>query len=143
MSEHLTNIVVVGFIVRNGKIFIAKRAPTKTAFPGQYELVGGHLDPGETLEEGLRREIEEELKVSVSVDTLVDAFTYTSEEVFKVELCYLCYLDGPTMEPVLNPADHSESLWITEEEISKSGKDDREVKALQQAFKRIKEKSNE
>jgi len=137
MSEHLTNIVVVGLIVRDGKIFMARRAATKFAFPDEFEIVGGHLDPGETLQDGLKREIKEEIGVDIEVGELVDAFTYTSENTFKVELCYICTLVDPTMEPVLQPADHSEALWISEDEIGKLQKDDPEVVLIRKAFKLI------
>jgi 8-oxo-dGTP diphosphatase len=140
MSEHLTNIVVVGLIVRDGKIFIAKRAASKAAFPDQFELVGGHLDPGEDLAHALRREIKEEIGVDIHVGELIDAFTYTSEDTFKVELIYLCELLDPTMEPVLQPADHSEALWISGDELAKFEKDDEETAALRKAFKLIGDK---
>ena len=137
MSEHLTNIVVVGLIVRDGKIFMARRAATKFAFPDEFEIVGGHLDPGETLQDGLKREIKEEIGVDIEVGELVDAFTYTSENTFKVELCYVCTLVDPTIEPVLQPADHSEALWISEDEIDKLQKDDPEIVLIRKAFKLI------
>ncbi len=42
------------------KLFWAKRADTKKFLPGVYELPGGHIDFGEDIVEGLRREIKEE-----------------------------------------------------------------------------------
>jgi len=140
MSNHLTNIVVVGFIVRGDKIFIARRAATKTTFPDQYELIGGHLDPGETLEEALKREIKEEVGLDIRVGELIDAFTYESEGALKVELCYICYQEDDKAEPLLNPEDHSTCLWITESEIDKFNKEDDETVALRKAFAYIKEK---
>ena len=137
MSEHNTNIVVVGFIVRDGRIFIAKRAATKSTMPDRFELLGGHLDPGETLGEALKREIREEIGLEVRVGELIDAFTYESEGMLKVELCYLCYPEDDAAEPVLNPEDHSTSLWITEGEIDKFEKEDEETTALRKAFKYI------
>lgn len=139
MDNHDTNITACGFIVRDGKIFIAKRAATKKTFPDQFELVGGHLDAGETLEQGLEREIMEEIGLKVTTGEIIDAFTYDSEDMFKIEVCYLCYPDDPNAEPVLNPADHSTALWISEEEIDKFEKQDRETVALKKAFKRLKE----
>lgn len=133
MSEHLTNIVVVALIHRDNKIFIARRAAHKSTFPGQFECVGGHLDPGETLEEGLRREVREEIGAEIEVGPLIDAFTYTSEDTFKAELVYLCEL-VEDQEPVLNPDDHSEFLWLNSSEIDKFEKDDEETAAIRKAF---------
>ncbi len=134
MSEHLTNIVVVGIIVRDGKVFIARRAKTKTTFPDRFELLGGHVDPGEQPVAALKREIREELAVNVHAGRLVDAFTYESEGMFKVELCYLCTLDTGA-EPTLHPEDHSESRWIGPGEIDLFEKEDEETAAVRKVFK--------
>jgi 8-oxo-dGTP diphosphatase len=135
MSEHLTNIVVCALIERDGKLFVAKRADTKSSWPGRYEIIGGHLDPGESLEEGLRREIREEVGADIEIGQLVDAFTYTSqdEQIFKVEVCYLCRFPKG-VEPTLNPDDHSEFRWITEDELPSIEKEDEETRALKKAF---------
>lgn len=136
MSDHQTNMVIVGFIVRDGKIFIAKRAKSKATFPDKYELVGGHIDDGEQPEAALIREIKEELDFGVTVGQPVGAFTYYSEDRFKIEIAYLCC---PTdeIEPTLNPADHSESHWIGRDEIDLFEKDDAETALLRKAFEMI------
>ena len=137
MSEHLTNIVVCACIARDGKIFMARRANTKTTFAGEYELVGGHADPGEQPEAALQREIQEELGVDINVIEPVFAFTYHSEGVDKIEIVYLCTLNDPTNEPILNPADHSQSCWVGPDGLDRLGKDDIEITALQKAFKAL------
>lgn len=134
MSEHLSNIVVCGVITRDGKAFIARRAKTKHMFPDRFELIGGHVDPGEQPSEALKREILEELGVKVYVGQLIDAFTYEFEGVFKIELCYICMLD-PGSEPTLHPEDHSESRWIGPGELDLFEKEDEETAALRKAFK--------
>lgn len=138
MGQHLTNIVVAAFIVRGDKVLIARRAATKSFHPGMYELVGGHLEPGEQPVEALQREVEEEIRLKVRVGDIVDAFTYDTDGELKVELCYICYLEDETTEPVLNSEDHSEYAWITEAEISKFEKEDEETEALRKAFKYLK-----
>lgn len=135
MNEHLTNIVVVALIHdQQGRIFVARRAASKATFPGRFEIIGGHLDPGETLEAGLKREVLEEIGCEIEIEDLVDAFTYESEDMFKVELVYLCRLQsGQT--PTLHPDDHSESRWIGSGEIDLFEKEDEETEALRKAFK--------
>lgn len=137
MSDHLTNIVVVAVLHRNGKIFIAKRADSKVTWPGCFELVGGHVDPGEKLEDALRREVREEIGVEIIVGPIVDAFTYQSEDTFKVEIGYLCQLAQETDEPAINPEDHSEAKWIDEAAVSEMEKDDDEVIMIRKAFKQL------
>jgi 8-oxo-dGTP diphosphatase len=43
------------------KVFLAQRADTKKFFPGVYEIPGGHIDFGEDVIVGLKREVQEEL----------------------------------------------------------------------------------
>src|SRR3546814_11693547 len=48
------------------KVFLPKRADTKKFLPGVYEIPGGHIDYGEDVAAGLKREIQEELKMDRS-----------------------------------------------------------------------------
>ena len=135
MSKHSTNIVVVAIIHdAEGKVLIARRAATKAFHPSMFECLGGHLEIGETPEEGLRREVFEEMGVKIRVGQIIDAFTYADDEAFKVELSYLCMLED-NEAPRLKPEEHSELLWIGSDEIEKFEKEDEETEALRKAFK--------
>jgi 8-oxo-dGTP pyrophosphatase MutT (NUDIX family) len=52
----------VGALIRNdeGRIFVQRRSPTRRVLSGIWDIVGGHIEAGETLEEALAREIGEE-----------------------------------------------------------------------------------
>lgn len=58
--------VAVGLIYRDGKILISRRR-TRTRFAGLYEFPGGKLEPHENERRALKREVQEELGVEVSV----------------------------------------------------------------------------
>jgi 8-oxo-dGTP pyrophosphatase MutT (NUDIX family) len=49
------------------QVFLPKRAATKKFLPGVFELPGGHIDYGEDIVDGLKREIREELGIAISV----------------------------------------------------------------------------
>jgi 8-oxo-dGTP diphosphatase len=140
MSQHETNIVVCALIHRNGKIFVARRAATKAIFPGRFELPGGHVDLGENLKNALKRELREELQVEVNVGQAVDAFTYGDAENFECEVLYLCQIIDNS-EPTLNPTDHSEALWLSEDEIAKFDNNNEETEALRRGFELLKEEA--
>lgn len=57
---------VVGLISKKGKYLIAKMPKDLGVFPGQWAIPGGGLDEGETMEEGLRREMREEVGLEIS-----------------------------------------------------------------------------
>ena len=54
--------VVIGIVVRDGKILICQRRQSD-ALAGYWEFPGGKLEPGETLEQCLARELREELAI--------------------------------------------------------------------------------
>lgn len=107
------------FLHKKGRLFVAKRADTKNFLPGKYELVGGHIEFGETIEGGLTREIKEELHIDIEIQYPFYVFTYISENGNKhsVEIDYLARMANPEQEIKLNPEDHSGYKWITEVEV--------------------------
>src|ERR1051326_8208950 len=61
------------------KVFLPKRADTKKFLPGVYEIPGGHIDFGENIVNGLKREILEELEIEIKVGDPFYVFDYTNE----------------------------------------------------------------
>ena len=139
-KQVITACAVINRKTKTGyEIMVARRALTKKFLPGKYELPGGHVDFGETLIDGLKRELAEELGISITVGDIVGAFTYVNEvkRSHSLEIIYLAQLDGRS-EPVLNPEDHSEILWVDESTIhlveQENGSDDREYPYLIRAL---------
>lgn len=62
-----TRLVVVPVIRGNdGSVLLCKMPGDRGVYPGQWALPGGGVEPGERLEEALRREIREELGVELN-----------------------------------------------------------------------------
>jgi A/G-specific adenine glycosylase len=61
-----SHIVAVGVIYKDGRILIDKRKP-EGLLGGLWEFPGGKKEPGETLEAALRREVREELGITIRV----------------------------------------------------------------------------
>ncbi len=124
------------------KVFLPRRAATKKFLPSVFELPGGHIDFGEDLVDGLKREIVEEFGMQVDVGDPFAAFTYTNEikGSHSVEIIYLARFTEPLENIVLNPEDHSEYVWIAEDEIEKiytenKRGEDPEIQAIRKGFK--------
>lgn len=134
------SITACAFLYKDSKVFIAKRADTKSFLPGVYELPGGHIEFGETIEAGLQRELEEEFHIHIVVGEPFFAFTYLSDNntIHTVEIDYFATLKDPAQEIRSNPQDHSEWRWIAEDEIDTYFKaDDTARKILQKGFRNL------
>ena len=58
--------VVVGALVREDRVLLVHRSPSKRAYPSVWDLPGGVVEPGEPELAALARELREELGVEVS-----------------------------------------------------------------------------
>lgn len=87
------------------KVFLPKRADTKKFLPGVYELPGGHIDFGEDIEAGLKREIKEEFNREIELGAPFAAFTYMNE------------IKGSQATIEFNPEDHSGYDWFSEQDV--------------------------
>jgi 8-oxo-dGTP diphosphatase len=78
--------VVVGALVREGRVLLGLRSPDKRAYPDVWELPGGLIEAGESELGALARELHEELGVRIATDSA----------------SHLCRLTaGPPDEPAL------------------------------------------
>ncbi len=101
------------------KLFWPKRADTKKFLPGIFELPGGHIDFGEQMVAGLKREILEEFGKEIAVGDPFAAFTYANpvKGSHSIEVVYFAkFVDG-IGGIKFDPEDHSEYRWVTEEEV--------------------------
>jgi 8-oxo-dGTP pyrophosphatase MutT (NUDIX family) len=69
---------VDGILVNRRKFLVEKRRDDEDADPGLIEIPGGHVDPDESLEDALRREMKEELGIDVERSKLVQKSLYTA-----------------------------------------------------------------
>lgn len=123
------------------KVFLPKRADTKKFLPGVYELPGGHVDFGEDIVEGLKREINEEFGMEIAVGDPFFTFTYSNhiKGSHSIEVIYFAKFITELEKINLNPQDHSTYEWFGKNELQKTysqakGKDDIEIKAIKKGF---------
>jgi hypothetical protein cdivTM7_00494 len=137
-------IVACAFIHHNfdgvEKIFMPKRAATKKFMPSVFELPGGHVDFGEDIVAGLKREIREEFGKIITVGDPFAAFTYhdSVKGSHSIEVVYFAQFDD-IGNIQLNPKDHSEYKWLSFDELPKvfgNGKDetDEEIQLIKRGF---------
>ncbi|WP_081990314.1 (deoxy)nucleoside triphosphate pyrophosphohydrolase [Cetobacterium sp. ZWU0022] len=133
-------IYVVGAILenQNGEIFCAMRPVDKT-FPGLWEFPGGKIEDGEDPKEALRREIEEELNISIKVGELFDVVEKEYEKFIINLTTYSCdILDFTDFELV----EHQEFKWLKREELQNLEWVPTDIPTLEKLVKSEKELKN-
>jgi isopentenyldiphosphate isomerase len=63
-----------------GELYLQKRSMTKDIQPGKWDTsVGGHVSPGETVEDALKREASEELNLTEFVPVFITRYVWESQ----------------------------------------------------------------
>lgn len=122
---------VAAGLIRNdaGKLLIAQR-PNDGLLGGLWEFPGGKQEKGETIQDCLKRELQEELAIDVEVGKFFvqvkHAFTHFKITLYAYECRYLGAMDGYD-EPQAIEA--QAWAWVTEDELDNYsfGKADRDV----------------
>jgi 8-oxo-dGTP pyrophosphatase MutT (NUDIX family) len=103
-----------------GRIFVQRRSPGRRLFPGAWDAVGGHLEPGETALEALRREIHEETGWRLeSILAELGPVTYTGDDgLTRTEEDFLVRVEGDLERPRLEQDKHTEYRWVGPDEVA-------------------------
>lgn len=89
MKKHLQ--VVGAVVLRNGEVLAAKRGESRYSYVAhKYEFVGGKVEPGETDEQALARELREELRVEARVLAPFASVTHEYPDFIVTLRTYLC-----------------------------------------------------
>lgn len=103
---------VVAAIIREGdRIFATQRGYGE--FKDGWEFPGGKVEPGETPQQALVREIREELDTEIEVEELVDTVEYDYPNFHLTMHCYFCTIKSG--ELVLK--EHEAARWLTKETL--------------------------
>ena len=111
----MQNIVeVVAALIWDGDKFMICQRPANKARALLWEFVGGKVEPGETKEQALIRECQEELAVTLSVgDVFMDVVHEYPDITVRLTLFNATIAEG---EP--QKLEHNDIQWITTSEIS-------------------------
>ena len=98
--------VVAAIICKDNRIFATQRGSGE--YRGQWEFPGGKVEPGETPEEALIREIKEELDIEISVGKYIHTVEYDYPTFHLSMLCFICKILSGSL--VLK--EHEEARWL-------------------------------
>ncbi|MEU2184692.1 NUDIX hydrolase [Streptomyces thermolilacinus] len=112
----------VGAVILDGRgrAFAQRRGPHRRLFPDCWDIVGGHVEPGESLLEALVREVAEETGWRARrVRRLLCVSTWTGDDgVTRREADYLVEVDGDLDAPVLEWPEHTAYAWLGRDDLS-------------------------
>lgn len=105
-------IEVVAAIIRRGdELFATQRGYGD--WKDWWEWPGGKVEPGESPEEALRREIREELDADISVDKFLATIDWDYPAFHLTMHCYMCSLLGESLH--LN--EHEAARWLSARDL--------------------------
>ena len=103
--------VVAAVIFKDGKVFATQRGYGE--FKDGWEFPGGKVEPGESPEDALRREIREELEVEVNVGDLIDTIEYDYPAFHLSMKCFACTIAGGSPHLL----EHEAAKWLTSTQL--------------------------
>lgn len=103
--------VVAAIIENENNYLIAQRGHGKWA--GYWEFPGGKIEPGESPEEALKREIKEELCVNINIKSYLKKIEYDYDDFHLSMDCYNCFIKSGKI--LLN--EHSSYKFVTLNDI--------------------------
>lgn len=108
------NIYVVGAVIkRDNKILCAQRGKEKS-LPLKWEFPGGKIEKGETPQQALKRELDEEMRCTISIGEAIEDTAYEYDfGIVNLKTYYCELVEG---EPVLT--EHVAIKWLAPEELS-------------------------
>ena len=103
--------VVAAILHRDGAYFATQRGYGE--FEGMWEFPGGKIEPDESREVALRREIQEELGVDIIIEDSLCTTEYDYTSFHLTMHCYLCSFASGEIEL----REHKSARWLTAETL--------------------------
>ncbi|RJQ32355.1 NUDIX hydrolase [Candidatus Parcubacteria bacterium] len=113
-NNHLiADIPQRALIENDGKFLLVQE------FNGQWQLPGGRLNVGEKLEDGLKREIKEELGIDIEVGIPLSSFVFTGKSgINHFTVIYQCDFPDKKQEIILDKNENMDYRWVAVEELN-------------------------
>ena len=112
-------IVLTGILRDKDLFLIVKRNENDNLYPGVWEFPGGHLEDGETIKEGLKRELLEEIGYTDEFNPRITHYydeikSKNGKLIYNLEIDFIINVDKSNLEIKLSN-EHSEYKWVTKD----------------------------
>jgi 8-oxo-dGTP diphosphatase len=103
------------FVFRAGRVLLLRGAPSKRIWPGRYNGLGGHVEPGEDILASAQREVAEEAGLTGIAPKLVGLVTVDVDASRGV---LVCVLDGEVHNDLpLRPSGEGSLEWVDPQRV--------------------------
>ena len=109
-TELKTIHVAAAIIVKDRQILATRRGYGN--YEGFWEFPGGKIEPGETPEQALHREIKEELNADIQIDSHLIDVEYDYPEFHLKMKCYFC-----SLKTEIELKEHSGAIWLAKDAL--------------------------
>jgi 8-oxo-dGTP diphosphatase len=107
---------IVTALLRDGdRVLLCHRSPRRSRYPDVWDLAGGHVEPGESPEAALVREVREELGVGIAAPTGPPTHQIHAEE-FGMRIWLITTWTGTPAN--VAPEEHDVIAWFAKEELA-------------------------
>lgn len=124
-------INVVGAVLTRGQTILAAQRSSTMTLPGMWEFPGGKIEPNESPEQALLRELDEELLCSAEIGEHVQTTEHEYDFGIVILTTYYCLLKGE--EPRLT--EHSEIRWVDAAELDQLDWAPADIPAVKQVMR--------
>ncbi len=104
--------IVNGILLREGYVLMARRTASRRNYPNTWSFPGGHVEPGETLLMALRRELLEEIGVSIVSATHQHSCNAEASEQRSTVKFHFFVIREWDREPQNLGTEHSALRWV-------------------------------
>lgn len=128
-------VKVVGAIImnENDEVLCALRSPNMS-LPNYWEFPGGKIEPNETIEDAIVREIKEELNCTVKALQVFNDYTHEYEQIFVNLITVQCQLVHGTP----TASEHAELRWLPTNQLNELNWAPADIPAINQLMNTLK-----
>lgn len=122
LTDQKRIMVGVGAVIEDGmgRILLVKHVPERGGFwQGKWICPGGELELGETIEEGIKREVSEETQLEIDLVRPLPPFDriVRSDDNVYLHVIYIDYLARLTGGQLRPDSDVGEAVWVEKKRI--------------------------
>ena len=114
-----TKIVLTGILKDDNEFLIVKRNENDELYPGAWEFPGGHLESGETIKDGLKRELFEEIGFNEEFDPIITHYydeikNKNGNLIYNLEIDFIINVNKNDINVILSN-EHCDYKWVGKE----------------------------